>query len=130
MLEAQAEPSVGDLLRALARDTGVLMRQELQLASAEMTLKARKFAHNAALVATGGALALVGGLALVAALIAGLATAMPIWASALIVGLVITLAAGVLIQRGLSALKQIGPVPEVTISTLKADAAWAKEQIR
>jgi hypothetical protein len=130
MVEAQAEPSVGELLRALARDTGVLMRQELQLASAEMTLKAKTFAHNAALVATGGALALAGGMVLLAALVAGLSTVLPVWASALIVGLAVTLCAGLLIRRGLSALKQIGPVPEVTINTLKADAAWAKEQIR
>ena len=130
MLEAQAEPSVGDLLRALARDTGVLIRQELRLAGTEMSAKAERVAHNAAVIATGGALALAGVLALLAAAIAGLATQLPLWASALIVGLVVMAAGYLLVNRGLSAMKRIDPLPVETINTLKADAEWAKEQVR
>jgi len=130
MLEAQAEPSVGDLLRALARDTGVLIRQELRLAGTEMSAKAERVVHSAAVIATGGALVLAGGLALLAAAIAGLATHLPLWASALSVGLVVMAAGYLLVNRGLSAMKRIDPLPVETINTLKADAEWAKEQVR
>ena len=130
MPEAQAEPSVGELLRALARDTGVLMRQELKLAGTEMTVKARRLALSTALVVIGGALALAGLMVLLAAAVAGLSAKFPVWASALIVGLLVMAVGGVFINRGLTALKRIDPLPNETIGTLKRDVEWAKEQVR
>jgi Putative Actinobacterial Holin-X, holin superfamily III len=130
MVEGQPEPSVGDLLSALARDTGVLMRQELQLVTTEMTLKARIFARNTGLIAFGGALALAGGLALLTACIAALHLVLPLWLSALIVGVVVTAAGYAFMMKGISALKHIDAVPAQTLSTLSADVAWAKEQVR
>jgi drug/metabolite transporter (DMT)-like permease len=130
MVEGQAEPSVGELLGALARDTGVLMRQELQLVSTEMTLKARVFARNTGLIAFGGALALAGGLALLAAAIAALHLVLPLWLSALLVGVAVTGIGYAFISKGLAALKAIDAVPTKTLHTLSADVAWAKEQVR
>ncbi len=130
MVAGQTEPSVGELLGALARDTGVLMRQELQLASTEMTLKARAFARNTGLIAFGGALALAGGLALLAAAIAALHLVLPLWLSALIIGVAVTGIGYAFISKGLTALKQIDAVPAKTLETLHADVAWAKEQVR
>ena len=128
--EAKIEPSLSDLLATLARDTGSLVRQEIKLASAEMSVKAKRAARNAAFVAVGGALALVGLLALVTAIIAALATAVPVWLSSLIVGAVILIAGYAFVHKGVTGLKQIGPIPEQTLATLNADVAWAKEQIR
>ena len=48
--EEKGDASIGQLFGALASDTSALVRQELQLASAEMTQKARQAARNAAMV--------------------------------------------------------------------------------
>jgi len=128
--DTQPERSVGELLSALAQDTSVLMRQELNLAKAEIAEKAKIAGANAALIATGGALGLAGLLALLTAVIVALSAAVPLWASALIVGVVLMVAAYGLVSRGLTALKRIEPIPERTIDTLKADAAWIKERAR
>lgn len=124
-----SEPSVGELLGALARDTGVLVRKEVQLASAEMTLKAQTFARCAGAIAVGGALGLVGLVALVFALIFGLQAWLPLWLSALVVGLVIVGAGYGLVKKGLDAIRKIDLLPEQTIGTLRDDVAWVKEEV-
>jgi len=54
---------------------------------------------------------------------------MPLWLSALIVGLVVIGAGYFLIQRGLSALKREDFAPRQTITSLQETATWAKEQM-
>jgi hypothetical protein len=127
--QARSEPSAGDLLAALARDTGTLVRQEIQLASAEMTSKAKTAAGHIGLLATGGALAHAGLLALIGGLIVGLGGIIPMWLSALAIGAVVLSVGYGLVRYGLSALRQIDPVPEKTLATLKDDTTWVKEQL-
>jgi hypothetical protein len=128
--DGQQEPSVGVLLGTLARDTGVLVRQEMQLASTEMTLKARRVARNMALIAMGGGVSLVGFAALMIAAIAALHFVLPLWLSALIVGIPVMGLGYALISKPLEMLKQMDPVPERTKNTLAEDVEWAKEQVR
>ena len=129
MGDGKSEPSVGELLRALARDTGVLVRKEVQLASAEMTLKAQTVARCAGTIAVGGALAFVGLVALVFALIFGLQAWLPLWLSALVVGLVVVGAGYGFVKKGLEAIRKIDLLPQQTIETLGDDVAWAKEHV-
>jgi hypothetical protein len=125
-----AQPSVGELLGALARDTGVLVRQEVRLASTELAAKTSNATKAVGVVAAGGALAHAGFLALMSALVLGLSTLIPLWVSALIVGLVIAGAGYGVIRMGVHALRVISPVPQQAVMTLKDDAVWAKEQVR
>lgn len=122
--------SLGELFSELASDTSNLVRQELNLARAEMTQKATAAGRDAGMIAAGGVLAHTAMLVLIAALVAGLGEFMPIWASALLVGIVLAISAYVLIRQGLTALKQINPKPEQTIETLKEDKEWIKDQTR
>ena len=124
------EPSVGELLGALARDTGVLVRQEVQLASNEMAKKTSAAAQAAGVVAAGGAFAHAGLIGLMGALCLGLGTMVPLWLSAAIVGIAAAVIGYALVQKGLGTLKKLSPVPEQTVQTLKDDAIWAKEQVR
>jgi hypothetical protein len=126
---AKSEPSVGELLGALARDTGVLVRQEVQLASSEMATKTSGAARAVSVIAAGGALIHAGFMALIFALFIGLADIVPIWLSALVAGAVVVAAGFAVAQRGLRALKHIDPVPRQAMKTLKVDAVWAKEQL-
>jgi hypothetical protein len=121
---------LGELFSELANETGTLVRKEFELAQAELRAKAVKGARQAALIATGGVVAVAGTLALLTALIAGLAEAMPVWAAALLVAIVAFAASAALVVRGLAALKNIDPVPQRTVQTLKDNQLWLKEQLR
>jgi uncharacterized membrane protein YqjE len=126
----KSAPSVGDLLTSLVAETGSLVRQEVHLASTEMGHKAKKAAVDMVTVGLGGALAHVGLLSLVFALVIGLGAFIPMWASALVLGIAALATGYVLVHRGLAALRGLDPVPQKTLQTLNADKAWTKEQFR
>jgi xanthine/uracil permease len=122
--------SLGELFADLARDMGVLVRQEIGLASTELTHKATRAGRELATIAVGGVIAYAGLLAILAAIIIGLATAgLPWWLAALVVGVVVALIGGALVQRGLAALKHADFAPRETMQTLKEDTQWAKDQM-
>jgi hypothetical protein len=126
----KSAPSVGDLLTSLVDKTGTLVRQEIHLASTEMSQKAKTAALNMGTIGMGGALAHAGLLSILFALVLALGAFVPMWASALAIGLV---AAGVgyaLIRKGLAALRGLDPLPQKTLQTLNQDKAWMKEQLR
>jgi uncharacterized membrane protein YqjE len=119
--------SVGELLKQLANETTTLMRQELELAKAEMREKAGKAGPGFGMWGAAGAMALLALGALTAFLILALDGAMPNWLAALIVALVYGTIAGLLYLRGKQKVDEAGsPVPEQTIDTLKEDVQWAK----
>ena len=121
------ERSVGELLKQLANETTTLMRQELELAKAEMREKAGKAGPGFGMWGAAGAMALLALGSLTAFLILALDGAMPNWLAALIVGLVYAAIAGLLYLRGKRKVDEAGsPVPEQTIETLKEDVQWAK----
>jgi Flp pilus assembly protein protease CpaA len=60
----------------------------------------------------------------------GLSLLMAPWLAALLVGGVLTIISLILVASGRSQLKQIDPVPEKTIQTVKENVQWAKEQIK
>lgn len=130
MVDAKDPASVGDLLGTLARDTGALMRQELKLASAEMAVKGKQLVRSVAWIAAGGALSLAGFLALLAAGIAALNAVLPLWSSALLVGISVLGVGYALISKGLNAIGRIEPLPEQALSSLSANVTWAKEEVR
>jgi len=129
--ETRHERPLSALFNDLLSEIGLLLHKEWQLARAEMTSKARSAGKDVGLVAAGGAIAYAGFLALVAALIIGIAAAgLAWWLSALIVGLFVAAVGGGLIYYGLTALRTSGLMPERTVRTLRDDARWLKEETR
>ena len=123
---------IGDLLRQLSQETTTLVKQELDLAKAEMTQKGKDAGAGAGFIG-GGALFGLGMFgALTAALIALLATAVDhVWLSALIVAAVYGAIGGVLALRGKDKIQEATPVaPEQTVETVKEDVEWARTQTR
>lgn len=120
--------SLGDLFGDLSQKASLLARQEIQLAKVEMKQKATEATAEIATIVIGGFLANAALLALVAALIAGLSQFMDVWLSALIVGVVIAIIAGLLIGKGVTALQEMNMVPEQTVSTLQEDKEWLTQQ--
>lgn len=122
--------SLGELFADLSRETSTLVRQEVTLAKTEISEKVSSAGKDVGYVVAGGVLAHIGLLAIVAAVIVGLAALMPLWASALLVGLVLAGIGGGLAMKGMNNLKAVNPVPNETVESLKEDAKWAKEQTR
>jgi uncharacterized membrane protein YqjE len=125
--EELRERPVGELLKQLANETTTLVKQELELAKAEMREKAGKAGPGVGMWGAAGVTGLLALGSLTAFLILALDGAMPNWLAALIVGLVYAAIAGFLYLRGKQKVEEAGsPVPEQTIETLKEDVQWAK----
>ena len=128
---ALKERSIGELLTQLSQETTTLVRQELELAKAELTEKGKEAGKGAGMFGGAGLLGLLAAGALTACFIAALDTAMPLWLAALIVAVVYGAIAGVLALQGRDRVKRATPpVPEQTIDSTKEDVAWAKTRAR
>lgn len=123
------ERSLGELFSELASETSTLVRQEVALAQTELTQKATKVGKNVGFLVVGGAVGYAALLAIIAAVIIGLANFIPAWASALIVGVAVGIVAYLLISSALAALKKTDLTPRNTVETLKEDAQWLKNQV-
>ncbi len=127
-MQGRDDRSLGELFGELARETGKLVREEVNLAKTEMSQKASRVGKDVGFLAAGGAVAYAGLLAIIAGVIAVLGLVIPLWLSALLVGLVVAVAGYFLVRRGLDALKREDLAPRETIQTLKEDKEWAKDQ--
>ena len=124
------EASLGELFSDLADKTSTLIRQEAALVQTEMTAKAVSAGKNVGFLAVGGFVGYAAALVLIAALVAGLqALGIPVWASALIVGIVLAIASYVLINSALTALRKTQWAPKESIESIKEDAQWLKNQV-
>jgi len=118
---------MGELVKQLAEETSTLVRQELELAKAEMTQKGKKAGIGLGELGGAGIVALYALGALTACFIAALALAMPVWLAALIVAIVYGVIAGVLALISRRQLQQSKPTSlERTEKTVKEDVEWAK----
>lgn len=125
-----AEPGLGELFRKLADDSGMLIRQEIALAKAEVKESMGKAVSEAVWLPVWGAVALVGALVLVAFLVVGLGAILDnYWLSALIVGLVFAGGGGLMAMTALKKLKAISLAPDTALQTLRQDRAWAKSEL-
>ncbi|MER6778004.1 MULTISPECIES: phage holin family protein [unclassified Streptomyces] len=124
-----ADDSVGALVTRASQQISELVREEMQLARAEITQKGKRYKKGSGLFGAAGLVGFLALQALVAAGIAALALVLPVWASALIITAVLGAVAGV---TALSGKKQIGragsPTPQQTIDSVKADLAEIKEK--
>ena len=125
------QESFGELTKGLSRDISTLVRQELDLARAEMREKAKTAGPGLGMFGGAGVFALAALGALTAFLILLLDLAMPAWGAALIVTALWAAVAGVLYVTGRERVKEAGkPVPEQTVETVKEDVDFAKEMLR
>jgi len=116
---------LSDALNQLTR----LVRGEVALAKAEVSQNLKNAALGIGLLVGAVVLALVALNVLAAALVAALANLIgPGWA-ALVVGILILAAAGLLAMRGLNALKPENLAPSRTVRNVQADAQTIKENV-
>jgi hypothetical protein len=121
--------SIGDLFAELSRETSQLVKKEVELATTEMTAKARKAGGHVGVTAAGGALAHAGLLVFLAALVLALSEmGVTPWLSALIISLLTVGIGYLLVNRGLAGLRTTSVAPTRTMESLKEDAKWTTRQ--
>jgi hypothetical protein len=114
--------SIARLVSDLSEQTARLVRTEARLAAREMAGKARRAGLGAGALGFAGVLALYGGGLLLLCLVFALATVMPGWLAALLVGLGVLLIAGILALFGQRQLRRaLPPVPTDTIARARED---------
>jgi uncharacterized membrane protein YqjE len=119
--------SWGELIGELAGQLVGLARDEVALARRELEQKLKTVQSAAAVIAIGAIVALIATLSVCAAVIIALAEYVGPWQSALIVGLILGMAAGVTILIGVSRFKRTSLRPEKTIETLEENKEWLKD---
>ena len=122
---------IGELLKELSQQTTTLVRQELELAKAEVAQKGKQMGTGAGLFGAAGLAGLATLGAFTAFLILVLDIVLPAWAAAGIVTLVYAIPATILALRGRDKVKEATPLtPEQTVETVKEDIEWAKNPTR
>jgi hypothetical protein len=125
------EQPIGDLLKQLSQETTTLVRQELELAKAEMAEKGKQAGIGAGMFGGAGLVGLLALGALTACLIAALATGMAVWLAALVVAIAYGAVAAVLALMGRQKTREATPpAPEQAIESTKEDVQWAKTRMR
>jgi hypothetical protein len=120
---------IGEIAGQLTRDLSLLVRQELELAKAEMREKGKIALPGLGMIGGAGVVALCAAGALTAFLVLVLATFLDEWLAALLTGLVLAAVAAGLALLGKERVEDAGtPIPEQTIENVKEDAQWVKEQ--
>lgn len=120
------EPTVGELVGEISKDLSLLVREEIELAKAEIKEETAKAGKAAGMYAGAGyaghLVLLLGSLTVVFAL----ANVMD-WAwAAFIVTAVWAVVGALLFVRGRKQMQHVNLKPEQTLETLKEDARWAR----
>ncbi|GLK16397.1 phage holin family protein [Herbiconiux flava] len=125
--DKKARRSLVSLLAELPTLIIQLLKDELENFKREITAKLAKLGIGVGLFVAAALLAFFAFATLIAAAVLGIATALPAWLSALIVGVALLLIAGILVLVGMRSLKKgLPPVPEQTIESLKKDVNTVK----
>lgn len=129
--QADHRHTTAELVEQLTTQVSRLIRDEMELATAEMKRKGARAGTGLGISGAGGVLALFGVATLIAAAVLGLAVAVPAWLSALIVGAALLLVAGVLGLTGIGRVRRAGPwVPEQAMASSRRDVATVRESVR
>ncbi|TQM79043.1 putative superfamily III holin-X [Saccharothrix saharensis] len=123
---ADEDTSLGQLIGDLTEDLSRLMRQELELAKAEIRQEAGKAGKAAGMLGAAGFAGYMTAVLLSLALAFGLATFMGLGWATLVVAVLWGIAGFALFSAGRSRLRKVNPKPERTIETLKEDVEWAR----
>ncbi|HXR60827.1 MAG TPA: phage holin family protein [Solirubrobacterales bacterium] len=126
-----SDQSLAELLRQLSEQSSRLAHQEVELAKAEMNIKAKRLGAGVGAFGAAGLLGLFALGALTAAAILALAIVLDAWLAALVVAAVYGLVAGILALTGRKEVRAGSPpAPERAIESTKRDIEEAKRSAK
>jgi hypothetical protein len=122
--------TTGELFGELSQDLMLLLRQEVQLAKTEVQAKVSRATADLVSLAAGGLVALIGALALAAAIVLLLVDPVGLepWLSALLVGAILAVTGYALLRGGLRDLRTMDPAPRRAVHGIKQDIQMLKER--
>jgi hypothetical protein len=122
MVASRTEPSTAELIKRATEQVTTLVRDEMALARAELTAKARHAGKGAGLFGGAGVVALFGVAGVLGAIILLLALVMPGWLATLIVGVALLAVAGLMALMGRGQVRQaVPPMPTEAMRDVRAD---------
>lgn len=120
---------VGELFSELAAETSTLVRQEIKLAKVEIGAKIAGLQTGIATIAAAALVGYAGVIILLIGIVFLLGLVIPIWASALLVGLIVAGGSGAVAYTTFNRLRSTDLTPTDTVESIKEDAKWLKEQM-
>jgi hypothetical protein len=125
--KSAADASIVELMGQLSTQTSRLVRDEMRLAQKELQQSVKHAGIGAGLFSVAGLLSILGLMTVIAAGVAALALALPVWAAAAIVAVVLFAAAGIAALVGRKQAAEITPPVTESAESVKADIKEVKE---
>ncbi|GIH16327.1 phage holin family protein [Rugosimonospora africana] len=123
--------STAELIKRASDQLSTLVRDELALARAEMSAKAKRAGVGAGLLGTAGVISLYGVFGVLAGVVLLVARVLPDWAAALVVGAGLLVVAGLFGLVGIRQVKRMSPpVPEGAVASIREDVSALKAAAR
>lgn len=123
----KSDASIGELMTQLSSQLSRLVRDEMRLAQKEFQQSAKHAGMGAGLLSTAGLLAFFGAASLIAATIAAVSLALPVWAAGLIVGAALLAASGVAALLSKKQADEVTPATPRTTANVKKDFQQVKD---
>jgi uncharacterized membrane protein YqjE len=124
----KGDESIPQLLGDLSRDTSELIKREMDLARVEINEKFDQAKTGIVSLGSAGVLILFGGLSIVAGLVFLIAFAIPLWISAILVGVILSAMGGALLSKAKKDLEPRKLRPSQTLDSLDENKEILKEQ--
>lgn len=126
----QRDRSMSEVLKDIIGNVQEIVRGEVRLAKTEARAEAAKALTSARLLAVGAIVGLFAMGFILLAIVYALTLAMPAWAAASCVGIVLALVASFMISGGLTKWKLVHPALDKTSENVKETVQWMKNQAK
>jgi len=128
--EREHDGSVSQLISGIVSDAQVLVRQEIALARQEISEEISNAKQAGIKLGIAGGVLAIGGLLLILALAQAIADLLnwPTWAGYALVGVGLAIVGYFLFSAAQKQIKDVRPIPEQTVETLKENVEWIKDR--
>ena len=122
--------SISSVLGDIVQNVQEIVGSELRLAKTEIAEEISKARGAGMLLGLGTFCAIFAVLFLLLALMFGLSNVVPMWAAALIVAIPMGMAAGIMCYLGRKRFRNVHPIPDRAVETVKENVQWAIQRIK
>jgi uncharacterized membrane protein YqjE len=127
---ATSDRSISEILQDVLRNLQSIVRSEVRLAKTEVGEELTKIKPAIVLLGIGAVCGLFGVLFLLLTTMYAIALALPLWASALVVAVVLMIITAITLKAGQKRMERVQPLPDKTIASMKENAEWARQQTK
>ena len=122
--------SISSVLRDIVQNIQDIIRSEVRLAKTEIAKEIVKVKAAGLLLGFGVVFSFLAALFALSALVFALSNVIPNWAAALVVAGSMGIVASSLVYAGRNRLRNVHPIPERTVETVKDNFQWTKPQTK